>query len=149
MATGTLTLSPDLLNSWLFRQLRPQAAPIARVTTVERTVEEAKPEVEQALTVEEETKVLACAAREFEADFDSVIEGLNNIHGRGLDDVSEAFRQRLDALAVALEADDLDSARAAAGRLSLVINDMQANIPAWTYVRGLQLLVRRCGRIGA
>ena len=93
--------------------------------------------------------MLAHAAREFESDFEAVLDGLNNIHGRSLDDLGEAFVQRLDALALALEKGDLESARAAAGRLSLVISDMQSNIPAWDYIRGLQLLVRRCGRVGS
>ena len=147
MATGTLNLSPDLLNSWLFRQLRPEAAPLVRVKTIDRVVEQAKPEVQEPLTVGDEAKVLAHAAREFEADFEAVTDSLNNIHGRGFEDVSEAFTQRLDALAVALEVADFESARAASGKLSLVISEMQANIPAWTYVRGLQLLARRCAHL--
>lgn len=146
MATGTLSLSPDLLNSWLFRQLRPAAAPLAKVAVRDQVVVEEIPEKVE-LTTEQEAKILACAAREFEGDFGSIIDGLNNIHGRSFDDVSSAFVQRLDALALALEVGDFESARAAANRLSLVLGDMQANIPAWNYVRGLQLLVRRCSRL--
>ncbi len=106
-------------------------------------------EVEEPLTVEQEAAVLAHAAREFEGDFETVLDGLNNAHGKSFDDVGEAFVQRLDALALALEVGDFESARAAANRLSLVVSEMQSNIPAWGYVRGLQLLVLRCGRLGA
>lgn len=148
MAAGTITLSPDLVNSWLFRQLRPAAEPLIKVVARERMIAD-EPPAEVELTTEQEAKVLACAAREFEGDFGCILDGLNNIHGRSFDDVSVAFGQRLDALAVALEVGDFESARAAANRLSLVISDMQANVPAWGYVRGLQMLVRRCSRLGA
>ena len=48
----------------------------------------------------------------------------------------------------ALEADDFESTRSAANRLNLVLSEMQSNIPAWNYVRGLQLLTRRCSKLG-
>lgn len=149
MATGTIQLSPDLINSWLFRQLRPTAAPVARVQIPERVetevAEKAAP-VAKELTEEQEIKILAHAAKEFENDFQAVSFGLNNAHGRCFDDVSEAFGQRLGALSTALEAQDRDAIRSAAKRLSLVVAEMQTNIPAWNYVRGLQLLVKRCLR---
>ena len=109
---------------------------------------EAVEEVPEVLTIEQESNILAHAAREFEADFNPVLDSLNNIHGRSFDDVGEAFGQRLDALALALELEDFESARASANRLNLVLSEMQANIPAWHYVRGLQLLVRRCSKLG-
>jgi len=150
MASSTLTLAPDLIDSWLFRQLRPTAdVPIVKAKPVARATEQAEPvEAPELLTTEQEAKILAHAAREFQTDFEPVLGSLNNIHGRSFDDVSQPFGQRLGALAVALEASDFESARAAANRLSLVVTEMQANVPAWNYVRGLQLLVRRCSKLG-
>jgi hypothetical protein len=150
MASGTLILTPDIADSWLFRQLRPApTAPVvkAKARPVEVAVE-AVEEIPEVLTLEQEAKILAHAAREFESDFNAVLDSLNNIHGRSFDDVSEAFSQRLDSLALALELEDFESARADANRLNLVLSEMQANIPAWHYVRGLQLLVRRCSKLG-
>ena len=149
MATGTLPLAPDLLDSWLFRQLRPAIAPLARVEpkVVVQDVASEQAAVAVELTVEQEAQILAQAAREFQGECDAIVDGLNNIHGRSFDDVSEAFAQRLDALAVALESNDFETARHCANRFALVVNDLQANVPAWTYVRGLQLLVRRCSKI--
>ena len=149
MASTTLPLAPDLVDSWLFRQLRPApTVPLvkAKVMPVQEVVAVEEPEE---LTVEQEAQILAHAAREFESDFHAVIDGLNNIHGRVFDDLAEAFEQRLSALAQTLEERDFEAARKAASRLNLVLADMQANVPAWTYVRGLQLLARRCSRLGA
>jgi len=150
MATSTLSLAPDLADSWLFRQLRPAAVVAPVVKAKAKPVAVAAPVIEEpeVLTVEQEAKILSHAAREFEADFNAVLDSLNNIHGRAFDDVSEAFEQRLGAVALALENSDFESARAASQRLSLVLGDMQTNIPAWSYVRGLQMLTRRCSKIG-
>ncbi len=150
MATGTLSLAPDLADSWLFRQLRPVIEPKVRAKSapLAAVAEEAVEAEQPLLSLEQQVQILSHAAREFGRDYDLVIGRLNNIHGRHFDDLSEAFGQRIDALATALEAADVESARAAANRLSLVVYELQANVPAWDFVRGLQRLVERCSQLG-
>lgn len=147
MATGTLTISTDLMNSWLLKRLRPTSSPLVRgresVATATVTVEK-EPRIEHQLTVEQEIKVLAHATRELEDAYGDVIKSLNTIHRRKLDDFSVPFGQRVGALALALEADDIESARECAKRLMVVIAEMQSNIPAWDFVRALQLLAQQC-----
>ena len=134
MATGTLTISTDLMNSWLLKRLRPTSSPLVRgretiASDSASNVEGA--EVNNQLTVDQEIKVLAHAANELQKAYSDVISGLNNIHGRKLQELNEPFTQRLNALIKALQDDDMDRAKDSAKRLMLLINEMQANIPAW------------------
>ncbi len=151
MATGTLTISTDLMNSWLLKRLRPTSSPLVRGGEViasdsPSNLEEAQ--VNNQLTVDQEIKVLAHAASELQKAYSDVISGLNNIHGRKLQELNEPFTQRLSALIQALQDDDMDLAKDSAKRLMLLINEMQANIPAWDFVRALQLLADRCKSLG-
>jgi hypothetical protein len=41
----------------------------------------------------------------------------------------------------------METARDSAKRLMLLINEMQSNIPAWDFVRALQILADRCQTI--
>ena len=100
--------------------------------------------VENQLTVEQEIQVLAHAANELKEAYDQVITGLNNIHGRKLEELNEPFFQRLGALVEALQTNDIETARESAKRLTLLITEMQSNIPAWDFVRALQILADRC-----
>ena len=151
MATGTLTISTDLMNSWLLKRLRPTSSPLVRgreaiASDSASNVEGA--EVINQLTVDQEIKVLAHAANELQKAYSDVISGLNNIHGRKLQELNEPFTQRLSALIKALQEEDMDRAKDSAKRLMLLINEMQANIPAWDFVRALQLLADRCKTLG-
>lgn len=151
MATGTLTISTDLMNSWLLKRLRPTSSPLVRggdaiASHSTDNVEEAQ--VNNQLTADQEIKVLAHAANELQKAYSDVISGLNNIHGRKMQELNEPFTQRLGALIKALQEDDMDNAKDAAKRLMLLINEMQANIPAWDFVRALQLLADRCKFLG-
>lgn len=151
MATGTLTISTDLMNSWLLKRLRPTSSPLVRgretiASDSASNVEGA--EVNNQLTVDQEIKVLAHAANELQKAYSDVISGLNNIHGRKLQELNEPFTQRLSALIKALQDDDMDRAKDSAKRLMLLINEMQVNIPAWDFVRALQLLADRCKTLG-
>ena len=147
MATGTLTISTDLMNSWLLKRLRPTSSPLVRggeaiASDSTSNLEEAQ--ANDQLTLDQEIKVLAHAANELQKAYSDVISGLNNIHGRKMQELNEPFTQRLSALIKALQEDDMDLAKDAAKRLMLLINEMQANIPAWDFVRALQLLADRC-----
>ena len=147
MATGTLTISTDLMNSWLLKRLRPTSSPLVRggeaiASDSTSNLEEAQ--VNDQLTLDQEIKVLAHAANELQKAYSDVISELNNIHGRKMQELNEPFTQRLSALIKALQEDDMDLAKDAAKRLMLLINEMQANIPAWDFVRALQLLADRC-----
>ena len=147
MATGTLTISTDLMNSWLLKRVRPTSSPLVRggeaiASDSTSNLEEAQ--VNDQLTLDQEIKVLAHAANELQKAYSDVISGLNNIHGRKMQELNEPFTQRLSALIKALQEDDMDLAKDAAKRLMLLINEMQANIPAWDFVRALQLLADRC-----
>ena len=146
MATGILRFSPDLVNTWLLKQLRRVSTPLtksnARVSPVAEPLQ-----VDSVLSADQEIVTLTHMARELEADYEYVLNSLNNIHGRNLNDTGEVFAQQLGDLVAALETADHESARVVAGRLSFVISDMQSNIPAWDYIRGLQLLVRRCRQL--
>ena len=147
MATGTLTISTDLMNSWLLKRLRPTSSPLVRggeaiASDSTSNLEEAQ--VNDQLTLDQEIKVLAHAANELQKAYSDVISGLNNIHGRKMQELNEPFTQRLSALIKALQEDDMDLAKDATKRLMLLINEMQANIPAWDFVRALQLLADRC-----
>ena len=147
MATGTLTISTDLMNSWLLKRLRPTSSPLARTSeAVASSALSSKQEetVENQLTVEQEIQVLAHAANELKEAYDQVITGLNNIHGRKLEELNEPFFQRLGALVEALQTNDIETARESAKRLTLLITEMQSNIPAWDFVRSLQILADRC-----
>ena len=151
MATGTLTISTDLMNSWLLKRLRPTSSPLVRggeaiASDSTSNLEEAQ--VNNQLTLDQEIKVLAHAANELQKAYSDVISGLNNIHGRKMQELNEPFTQRLNALIKALQDDDMDLAKDAAKRLMLLINEMQANIPAWDFVRSLQLLADRCKTLG-
>jgi len=151
MATGTLTISTDLMNSWLLKRLRPTSSPLVRggeamASQSSSNLEES--EINNQLTVDQEIKVLAHAANELEKAYSDVISGLNNIHGRKMQEMNEPFTQRLNALIKALQEDDMDQAKDSANRLMLLINEMQANIPAWDFVRALQLLADRCKSLG-
>ena len=56
MATGTLTISTDLMNSWLLKRLRPTSSPLARTSeAVASPALSSKQEetVENQLTVEQ------------------------------------------------------------------------------------------------
>ena len=143
MATGTLTISTDLMNSWLLKRLRPTSSPLARTSEAVASSKE-KEIVENQLTVEQEIQVLAHAANELKEAYDQVIAGLNNIHGRKLDELNEPFFQRLGALVEALQSNDIETARDSAKRLTLLTTEMQSNIPAWDFVRALQILADRC-----
>ena len=82
MATGTLTISTDLMNSWLLKRLRPTSSPLVRgretiASDSASNVEGA--EVNNQLTVDQEIKVLAHAANELQKAYSDVISGLNNI----------------------------------------------------------------------
>ena len=44
----------------------------------------------------------------------------------------------------ALRSNDIETARDSAKRLTLLITEMQSNIPAWDFVRALQILADRC-----
>ena len=147
MATGTLTISTDLMNSWLLKRLRPTSSPLVRggeaiASDSTSNLEEAQ--ANDQLTLDQEIKVLAHAANELQKAYSDVISELNNIHGRKMQELNEPFTQRLSALIKALQDDDMDLAKDAAKRLMLLINEMQANIPAWDFVRALQLLADRC-----
>ena len=147
MATGTLTIPTDLMNSWLLKRLRPTSSPLVRggeaiASDSTSNLEEAQ--VNDQLTLDQEIKVLAHAANELQKAYSDVISGLNNIHGRKMQELNEPFTQRLSAVIKALQEDDMDLAKDAAKRLMLLINEMQANIPAWDFVRALQLLADRC-----
>ncbi len=63
--------------------------------------------VENQLSVEQEIQVLAHAANELKEAYDQVITGLNNIHGRKLEELNEPFFQRLGALVEALKTNDI------------------------------------------
>ena len=147
MASGTLTISTDLMNSWLLKRLRPTSSPLARTSEAVASSALSSKEkeiVENQLTVEQEIQVLAHAANELKEAYDQVIAGLNNIHGRKLDELNEPFFQRLGALVEALQSNDIETARDSAKRLTLLITEMQSNIPAWDFVRALQILADRC-----
>jgi CRISPR/Cas system CSM-associated protein Csm2 small subunit len=147
MATGTLTISTDLMNSWLLKRLRPTSSPLVRggeATASDSFSNVEKVQVNNQLTVDQEIKVLAHAANELRKAYSDVISGLNNVHGRKMQELNEPFTQRLSALIKALQDDDMDLAKDAAKRLMLLINEMQTNIPAWDFVRALQLLADRC-----
>ena len=151
MATGTLTISTDLMNSWLLKRLRPTSSPLVRggeaiASDSTSNLEEAQ--ANDQLTLDQEIKVLAHAANELQKAYSDVISELNNIHGRKMQELNEPFTQRLSALIKALQDDDMDLAKDAAKRLMLLINEMQANIPAWDFVRSLQLLADRCKTLG-
>ena len=147
MATGTLTISTDLMNSWLLKRLRPTSSPLARTSEAVASPAVSSKEkeiVENELTVEQEIQVLAHAANELKEAYDQVVTGLNNIHGRKLEELNEPFFQRLGALVEALRSNDIETARDSAKRLTLLITEMQSNIPAWDFVRALQILADRC-----
>ena len=146
MATGILRFSPGLVNTWFLKQLRRVSTPLAKGITQARPVAEPL-QVDSVLSSDQEIVVLAHMARELEADYEFVLNSLNNIHGRNLNDTGKVFAQQLGDLVAALETADHESARAVAGRLSFVISDMQSNIPAWDYIRGLQVLARRCRQL--
>ncbi|MEC9327517.1 MAG: hypothetical protein VYC63_06340 [Verrucomicrobiota bacterium] len=139
------------MNSWLLKRLRPTSSPLVRgrETIASDSASNAeRAEVNNQLTVDQEIKVLAHAANELQKAYSDVISGLNNIHGRKLQELNEPFTQRLNALIKALQDDDMDRAKDSAKRLMLLINEMQANIPAWDFVRALQLLADRCKTLG-
>jgi hypothetical protein len=147
MTSGTLTISTDLMNSWLLKRLRPTSSPLARASEVvasESLSKDQKEAVETTLTIEQEIQVLAHAANELREAYNEVIGNLNNIHGRKLEELNEPFFQRLGALVEALQVSDMETARDSAKRLMLLINEMQSNIPAWDFVRALQILAGRC-----
>ncbi len=146
MATGILRFSPDLVNTWLLKQLRRVSTPLVKGNTQASLVAEPL-QVDSVLSADQEIVTLTHMARELEADYEYVLNSLNNVHGRNLNDTGKIFAQQLGDLVVALETADHESARAVAGQLSFVISDMQANIPAWDYIRGLQLLVKRCRQL--
>ena len=146
MATGILRFSPDLVNTWLLKQLRRVSTPLTKSNTRASPVAEPL-QVDSVLSADQEIVVLAHMARELEADYEFVLNSLNNIHGRNLNDTGKVFAQQLADLVAALETADHESARAVAARLSFVISDMQSNIPAWDYIRGLQLLIKRCRQL--
>ncbi|MDC0201546.1 hypothetical protein OAK04_04040 [Verrucomicrobia bacterium] len=135
------------MNSWLLKRLRPTSSPLVRggeaiASDSTSNLEEAQ--ANDQLTLDQEIKVLAHAANELQKAYSDVISELNNIHGRKMQELNEPFTQRLSALIKALQDDDMDLAKDAAKRLMLLINEMQANIPAWDFVRALQLLADRC-----
>jgi hypothetical protein len=146
MATGILRFSPDLVNTWLLKQLRRVSIPLTKSNTRASPVAEPL-QVDSVLSADQEIVTLTQMARELEANYGCVLNGLNNIHGRNLNDTGKVFARQLGDLVAALETADHESARTVAGRLSFVIGDMQSNIPAWDYIRGLQLLVRRCRKL--
>ena len=62
MATGTLNISTDLMNSWLLKRLRPTSSPLARTSEAVASLAVCSKEkeiVENELTVEQEIQVLA------------------------------------------------------------------------------------------
>jgi len=147
MATGTLTISTDLMNSWLLKRLRPTSSPLARTSEAVASPAVSSKEkeiVENELTVEQEIQILAHAANELKEAYYQVVTDLNNIHGRKLEELNEPFFQRLGALVEALRSNDIETARDSAKRLKLLITEMQSNIPAWDFVRALQILADRC-----
>jgi hypothetical protein len=143
MATGILRLSPDLVNTWLLKQLRRVSIPLAK-GKLQQAAHEETLQVEAALSADQEIIILARTARELEAGYESVLNSLNNIHGRYLNGTGNGFADQIGNLAMALEAADYESVRSSAGQLSFVIGEWQSNIPAWDYIRGLQRLVVRC-----
>ncbi|MFP6872888.1 MAG: hypothetical protein VCA55_05195 [Verrucomicrobiales bacterium] len=146
MATGILRFSPDLVHAWLLKQLRRVSTPLAKGNTQAAPVAEPL-QVESVFSADQEIVLLAHMARELEADYECVLNSLNNIHGRNLNDTGTVFAQQLGDLVAALESADYESVRARASGLSFIISDMQSNIPAWDYIRGLQLLVKRCRQL--
>ena len=141
MATGILRFSPDLVNTWLLKQLRRVSIPLTKANLLSPALE--KPlQVDALLPTEQEIIVLATTARELEADHEAVLDSLNNIHGRHLN--GNGLAHQIGNLANALETADYESVRLTAVELSPVILELQSNIPAWDYVRGLQRLVTRC-----
>lgn len=143
MATGILRFAPDLANTWLLKQLRRVSIPLTKGNLQSPAFEEPL-RVDTLLSTDQEIIILARTARELEADYEAVLSSLNNIHGRHLNGSGNGFVHQIGHLATALEAADYDSVRLTAGKLSPVIVELQSNIPAWDYVRGLQRLVKRC-----
>ena len=143
MATGILRFSPDLINTWLLKQLRRVPLPLTRGNLKTPVVEESLP-VQVVLSADQEIIILAKTARELEAGYQDVINSLNNIHVRNLEGAGSGFAEEIGNLALALEVADYESMRSSAGRLFHVLGDLQSNIPAWDYIRGIQQLVARC-----
>jgi hypothetical protein len=143
MATGILRFSPDLVNTWLLKQLRRISLPLSKGNLRSPALEESL-QVDSLLSTDQEIIILARTARGLEADYEAVFSSLNNIHGRHLNGNGNGLAHQIDNLATALEAADYESVRLTAGKLSFVMGELQSNIPAWDYIRGLQLLVKRC-----
>ena len=64
MATGTLTISTDLMNSWLLKRLRPTSSPLVRggeaiASQSSSNLEES--EINNQLTVDQEIKEIGRA----------------------------------------------------------------------------------------
>ena len=143
MATGILRFSPDLINTWLLKQLRRVPLPRTKGNIKAPVVEQSLP-VQVILSAEQEIIFLAKTARELEAGYQDVINSLNNIHVRNLGGADSGLAQEIGNLALALEGAEYESVHSSAGRLFLVLGDLQSNIPAWDYIRGIQQLVARC-----
>lgn len=143
MATGILRFSPDLINTWLLKQLRRVPLPRTKGNIKAPVVEQSLP-VQVILSAEQEIIILAKTARELEAGYQDVINSLNNIHVRNLGGADSGLDQEIGNLALALEGAEYESVHSSAGRLFLVLGDLQSNIPAWDYIRGIQQLVARC-----
>ena len=131
MATGTLTISTDLMNSWLLKRLRPTSSPLARTSEAVASPAVSSKEkeiVENELTVEQEIQVLAHAANELKEAYDQVVTGLNNIHGRKLEELNEPFFQRLGALVEALRSNDIETARDSAKRFMTTLINLNCQV---------------------
>ncbi|MCP4846494.1 MAG: hypothetical protein GY899_00925 [Verrucomicrobiaceae bacterium] len=141
MATGILRFSPDLVNTWLLKQLRRVSIPLTKANPKSSALQPPL-QVDALLSTDQEIIILATTARALEADHEAVLDSLNNIHGRYLN--GNGLAHQIGNLASALETADYESVRLTAVELSPVILELQSNIPAWDYVRGLQRLVTRC-----